>query len=490
MLSPFMRNRVLILLNHQRETALPQAVWINCSGSGMNEQPVEVPVTVAEIPDTIIHKLAARVLLGDLERGESYIHAAPNAPSRGSAEERELVRREGEKLGCRWSLVSKWTSFVAVEEAVDEDLVDEDALMDRSRGEGRDAPGDGRRLNLLRPRGDRNVAPRIEGHAEQIESDVETRDSSGDESDTVSHRNGSYRRDDSDDSGDDQGPGHGGQGHGNAGGRDVGPGPRRDHDRSHRENRSHSSSAPGAGDQPRPSHSIGGRNLGGAVAHGVSITGPAATKHSENAVQHRPLGVDDFFNTSTSLLSSAKPQGEPREELTRGLHREKPHKPKSPSLYTRKSSVEGKPSLDKKTSPDKISSIYNPYDRYHRDEKYKDSPLYNKYKTRDLDDTDNMDKKSSMDKSYSMYNPFSIDDVDYRDDRDDSDDSDDRDDMDDVDKKSSVDKKRSIHSQPDPFAVDDVGHVPSLCGMPFSYDASKADQRMGRTGTLRESLTR
>lgn len=363
MLSPFMRNRVLVLLNHHRESAVPRAVWINCSRPGMDEESVEVPVTVAETPDTIIHKFAARALLGDLERGESYIHTRPNAPGRDSAEERELVRREGEKLGCKWSLVSKWTSFVAVEEAVDEDPIDEDSLMDGDPVGGRGAIGEGRRLNLLRPRGDRNVTRRIEGHAEQIESDDETRDASGDEPDTGSDRNGRHRGDDSNDSDDDQG---GGPCHGNAGKRDAGPESRGDHDGSYREKRSHSRSEPEVGSQQGSSQSMGGRNLGGAVAHGASIIGPATTTNFGNPVRHRALGVDDiFFDTKISFLSSAKLRSKPK-----------------PSTFEQFSNDQ-KSFSDKRIPINSLSPVHDPFDTF------------------GMDDVDETGKKTSTDKEFS-----------------------------------------------------------------------------------------
>src|SRR5690606_985999 len=56
--------------------------------------------------------LAARAMLGDLERGESSIHFKADK----LFDEGEAVRSEGERLGCKWKLASKWTSFCAVEE--------------------------------------------------------------------------------------------------------------------------------------------------------------------------------------------------------------------------------------------------------------------------------------------------------------------------------------------------------------------------------------
>jgi hypothetical protein len=54
-----------------------------------------VVVKPLEQKDTVIHMLGARALLGDLERGQSWMELDLNRPPRRSPEERELVRREG-----------------------------------------------------------------------------------------------------------------------------------------------------------------------------------------------------------------------------------------------------------------------------------------------------------------------------------------------------------------------------------------------------------
>lgn len=99
--------------------------------------------------DISIHKLGARALLGDLERGQSWIQLDPNGPARDSTKEEALVRCEGEYLGCKWSLVSKWTSFYAIEEPYEADenmpepFLDFDPVHIRQTADG---------MDLLRPR--------------------------------------------------------------------------------------------------------------------------------------------------------------------------------------------------------------------------------------------------------------------------------------------------------------------------------------------------
>lgn len=61
-----------------------------------------------------IHKLAARALIRDLEEGRSYLHLQPNnyIPKRSSPGE---IQQEIIRLGTTFQLVSKYTSFVAVD---------------------------------------------------------------------------------------------------------------------------------------------------------------------------------------------------------------------------------------------------------------------------------------------------------------------------------------------------------------------------------------
>ncbi|KAF5700264.1 von Willebrand factor type A domain-containing protein [Fusarium mundagurra] len=68
--------------------------------------------------DTFIHKLAARALLGGLERGESWLHRGRHAYG-GIAPSDSMIKAEAIELGCRWSLVSRWTSVYAVEEVME-----------------------------------------------------------------------------------------------------------------------------------------------------------------------------------------------------------------------------------------------------------------------------------------------------------------------------------------------------------------------------------
>jgi hypothetical protein len=73
-----------------------------------------VQLHVPQEQDSTLHKFAARALLSDLGRAKDRTQHGREAFQRPVQNE-DLIRKEGERLGCRYSLASKWTSFVAME---------------------------------------------------------------------------------------------------------------------------------------------------------------------------------------------------------------------------------------------------------------------------------------------------------------------------------------------------------------------------------------
>jgi hypothetical protein len=144
-ISPFDRSRLYFHLDHLNEAESIKSVTVEVQAN-QETTTLVIPVTVLEKRDTTLHKLAARSMLDDLERGRSHIHLGPNRPVPGSQGETIMVRKEAEGLACKWSLVSKWTSFFLAEEPYTP--TGEDAFMD-GVVEIKVSPAD----DLLQPRG-------------------------------------------------------------------------------------------------------------------------------------------------------------------------------------------------------------------------------------------------------------------------------------------------------------------------------------------------
>ncbi|WZH50426.1 von Willebrand factor type A domain-containing protein [Fusarium acuminatum] len=118
-ISPFLRNRIFLLFDSGEQLPVLKHVVLQV------KEPTGNTITKTILPkrlrqsDTFIHKLAARALLGDLERGESWLHRGRYAYG-GIAPSNSMIKAEAIELGCRWSLVSRWTSVYAVEEEATE----------------------------------------------------------------------------------------------------------------------------------------------------------------------------------------------------------------------------------------------------------------------------------------------------------------------------------------------------------------------------------
>lgn len=125
-ISPFLRNRIFILVDSGQHVPELEAVVLKIRGPDNDLTTKTVLPKRLLLPDDTIHKLAARALLGDLERGESWLHV--DWQQGGDAE--PPVRDEAISLGRQWSLVSRWTSLCAIEEhtfgVVDDIVLPED----------------------------------------------------------------------------------------------------------------------------------------------------------------------------------------------------------------------------------------------------------------------------------------------------------------------------------------------------------------------------
>lgn len=265
-LSPFLRNRVFILYESLSPSTRPSALRLKANRPGGEEVCEWVGIMPLERRDDMIHKFAARALLGDLEQGQSHIHVGPNALPRNTTQA-AAVRLEGERIGCKWALVSPWTSFYAVEEQPGESEENGNLLV----GDGelpsvelvdQDDPG------LLRPRGLQthfgehlltDAAPLGESNDESDEDSDEEADDVESEGSDTGH---DHETDDSDR--------HDGQGGGrHAGGRGT------DHDASSdRGDRDDAGGDDSEDDQPPPDCPANTTGNGSYVAAGQSAAPP------------------------------------------------------------------------------------------------------------------------------------------------------------------------------------------------------------------------
>jgi hypothetical protein len=116
-LFPF--NRTCIYLLMSPETSQPKSVILKAtSPEGLLQ--LEIPVQVSKEPDTMIHQLAARKAIQELEEGRGWISDAKTKDdvlikSKHPARLELLQRREAVRLGVEFQVGGKHCSFVAVE---------------------------------------------------------------------------------------------------------------------------------------------------------------------------------------------------------------------------------------------------------------------------------------------------------------------------------------------------------------------------------------
>lgn len=131
-LFPFSRSTAYVILSG--DVLAPSSVWLRGTTPSGDELELEIAVQVVPERARTIHQLAARKILQELEEGNGYIHSGKYGvgPEKNAGTFDEWVGREGTRVGVTYGLVSKWTSFVAVEKKVAADLmeVDEDIEYD------------------------------------------------------------------------------------------------------------------------------------------------------------------------------------------------------------------------------------------------------------------------------------------------------------------------------------------------------------------------
>ncbi|GES61252.1 von Willebrand domain protein [Aspergillus terreus] len=95
--------------------ALPATVTISATTDKGEKLTAQLPLEKAT-DATAIHHLAAKVLMNDYEIGQSWLHALnPTLASANPAIFEKFLKEEAQNLGTKWSIIGKWTSYVAVD---------------------------------------------------------------------------------------------------------------------------------------------------------------------------------------------------------------------------------------------------------------------------------------------------------------------------------------------------------------------------------------
>jgi hypothetical protein len=114
----FTQNSIYFFLDTQA-APLADSITVQAEASTGQKVTVEIQLDRIEAPAgiPIIHVLAAKALMNDLEIGQSWLHSRTYEAYRknNTAAFEKAVQQEAESIGKRWSITGKWTSFVAVD---------------------------------------------------------------------------------------------------------------------------------------------------------------------------------------------------------------------------------------------------------------------------------------------------------------------------------------------------------------------------------------
>ncbi|QGI96351.1 hypothetical protein CEK26_009420 [Fusarium fujikuroi] len=119
-LFPFNRTTVYVLLSEDTPSQQPKSVILRGTSShGPLE--LEIPITVVAEKDAVIHQLAARKEVKELEEGRGWLKYAKDSDGKLLGEKydghfSDMVEREAVRLGVKYQVGGKWCSFIAVED--------------------------------------------------------------------------------------------------------------------------------------------------------------------------------------------------------------------------------------------------------------------------------------------------------------------------------------------------------------------------------------
>ena len=119
-LFPFIRTSAYILISPVTPQKIPTSVILRAT-SLQGPLELEIPIHVLTTPGQTVHQLAARKAILELEEGRGWLHTVTDTDGKLLKERFEgqfsdIAEREAVRLGVRFQVQSKWTSFVAVNE--------------------------------------------------------------------------------------------------------------------------------------------------------------------------------------------------------------------------------------------------------------------------------------------------------------------------------------------------------------------------------------
>ncbi|OTA62298.1 VIT-domain-containing protein, partial [Hypoxylon sp. EC38] len=118
-INPFQGNRIYLLSKPDTAVDHLKNITIEVIKPNGDQELIDITMTILQKPDTTIHSLAARAILNDMEHSANET-ILPN-------HKRSLKQAQAEELGCRFSLLSRWTSFFLQEEKCE--LGEDDQLI-------------------------------------------------------------------------------------------------------------------------------------------------------------------------------------------------------------------------------------------------------------------------------------------------------------------------------------------------------------------------
>lgn len=113
------RYSILLLSHEKKYERRPSNITVKATAISGDILSLKIPITTSSMNPGSIHRLAAKAVIDDLEGDRSFLHEVLG-PSiflnkRLQEEIERNVERIGTDLGLRWSIIGRWTSFVAVD---------------------------------------------------------------------------------------------------------------------------------------------------------------------------------------------------------------------------------------------------------------------------------------------------------------------------------------------------------------------------------------